>query len=151
MKKLIPIFCIILCFLGPAQAVDVEFNSPSDQTPATLIAVAKSLGIWNSIQNQVINGQVDAFGSQWAVYVEGIRYSCTGTYPSVICTPTGTGYFVHLRYTGKLSGVGTPPVIPANIAVGGTPSAPTFTWIGSSPAPGSVTITVDDHTHAAWE
>jgi len=148
MRKLILALCLLA---SPASALDVEWNSPSDQTPATMIAAAKALGIWDSVHSQLINGQVDAYGNLWAIYNEGLRYTCTGTYPSIVCTPKGDGWWVHMRYTGPLSGVGTPPVIPANIAIGGTPSAPTFTWIGSSPAPGSVTIKVDDHTHAAWE
>jgi len=136
----------------PAAALDVEFNSPSDQTPNTLIAVAKALGIWDTIHSAVVTGQIDAYGNQWSVYIEGLRYNCTGTYPAITCTPKGDGYWAHMRYTGPLTGVGAPPVIATYITIGGTQAAPTFTWNGATgAAPGSVTITVDDHTHAAWE
>lgn len=148
MKRILLTLTLAVGLSSQVYALDVEWNSPADQTPATMILAAKALGIWDVINNQLVSGQVDAYGNLWSLYVEGLRYTCTGTPP--VCTPKGDGYWVHMRYLGPISGKGTSPALTANITVGGTVAAPTFTWKGASPAPGSVTIKVDDHTHAGW-
>ena len=133
-------FALALVTVTPAAAVDVMFNTPLDTTPATLILAAKALGVWNTISNQIIEDQIDAYGNHWSLYVAG-----NGVCPGV------TGYVAFMRYLGSPFSSGmTPPVLTSNIAIGGTMVAPTFTWVGSSPSPSAVTMTLDTHSCHAW-
>ena len=92
-------FALALVTVTPAAAVDVMFNTPLDTTPATLILAAKALGVWNTISNQIIEDQIDAYGNHWSLYVAG-----NGVCPGV------TGYVAFMRYLGSPFSSGmTPP------------------------------------------
>lgn len=145
MKKAIIIFTL---FATPACALDLEISTPNDSTPATMILIAKALGIWDTISSQLKSPTLDFVGNRWDIIVEGVRQSCTGTYPSITCTPL-PGYWAHIRYTGPIN-ASAPTGIKNNITISGSAPNYTFAWKGSSPSPANVIITIDDHAHVGW-
>ena len=114
--------------------MDIQANTPSDSTPATLFAVAVALGAADPKTGAMISGARDASGNLWAIYIEPTP------------RPSQPGMWAHLRWL-PADGVSPPP----GVTIGGTQAAPTlaFETLPGVPA-GAVALSLEDYQIFSW-